>query len=32
MIVIGGIISAGIFLNPAIVAQPEHTSAFILTV
>jgi APA family basic amino acid/polyamine antiporter len=31
MIVIGGIIGAGIFLNPAIVAQRVHTSAFILT-
>jgi APA family basic amino acid/polyamine antiporter len=30
MIVIGGIIGAGIFLNPAIVAQRVHTSAFIL--
>ena len=32
MIVIGGIIGAGIFLNPAIVAQRVHTFAFILTV
>jgi APA family basic amino acid/polyamine antiporter len=32
MIVIGGIIGAGIFLNPAIVAQRVHTSAFILAV
>ena len=31
MVVIGGIIGAGIFLNPAIVAQRVHTSAFILT-
>lgn len=31
MLVIGGIIGAGIFLNPAIVAQRVHTSAFILT-
>ena len=31
MIVIGGIIGAGIFLNPAIVAQRVHTTAFILT-
>jgi len=31
MIVIGGIIGAGIFLNPAIVAQRVHSSAFILT-
>jgi APA family basic amino acid/polyamine antiporter len=31
MIVIGGIIGAGIFLNPAIVAQRVHTAAFILT-
>lgn len=31
MVVIGGIIGAGIFLNPAIVAQRAHTSAFILT-
>ena len=30
MIVIGGIIGAGIFLNPAIVAQRVHTTAFIL--
>ncbi|HMI55631.1 MAG TPA: amino acid permease [Gemmatimonadaceae bacterium] len=30
MIVIGGIIGAGIFLNPAIVAQRVHSSAFIL--
>jgi APA family basic amino acid/polyamine antiporter len=29
--VIGGIIGAGIFLNPAIVAQRVHSSAFILT-
>ena len=28
---IGGIIGAGIFLNPAIVAQRVHSSAFILT-
>ncbi|HUQ99480.1 MAG TPA: amino acid permease [Gemmatimonadaceae bacterium] len=32
MVVIGGIIGAGIFLNPAIVAQRVHSSAFILTV
>ncbi|HEX3532791.1 MAG TPA: amino acid permease [Gemmatimonadaceae bacterium] len=31
MVVIGGIIGAGIFLNPAIVAQRVHSSAFILT-
>jgi APA family basic amino acid/polyamine antiporter len=31
MVVIGGIIGAGIFLNPAIVAQRVHTTAFILT-
>jgi APA family basic amino acid/polyamine antiporter len=31
MVVVGGIIGAGIFLNPAIVAQRVHTSAFILT-
>jgi len=31
MVVIGGIIGAGIFLNPAIVAQRVHTAAFILT-
>jgi len=31
MVVIGGIIGAGIFLNPAIVAQRVHTSPFILT-
>jgi APA family basic amino acid/polyamine antiporter len=31
MVVIGGIIGAGIFLNPAIVAQRVHTSVFILT-
>jgi basic amino acid/polyamine antiporter, APA family len=31
MVVIGGIIGAGIFLNPAIVAQRVHTPAFILT-
>ena len=31
MIVVGGIIGAGIFLNPAIVAQRVHTTAFILT-
>ena len=30
MIVVGGIIGAGIFLNPAIVAQRVHTTAFIL--
>ena len=30
MVVIGGIIGAGIFLNPAIVAQRVHTTAFIL--
>jgi basic amino acid/polyamine antiporter, APA family len=30
MVVIGGIIGAGIFLNPAIVAQRVHTAAFIL--
>lgn len=30
MVVIGGIIGAGIFLNPAIVAQRVHSSAFIL--
>jgi APA family basic amino acid/polyamine antiporter len=30
MIVIGGIIGAGIFLNPAIVAQRVHTTTFIL--
>jgi basic amino acid/polyamine antiporter, APA family len=32
MVVIGGIIGAGIFLNPAIVAQRVHTAAFILVV
>src|SRR3954463_9385240 len=32
MIVVGGIIGAGIFLNPAIVAQRVHSTAFILTV
>jgi basic amino acid/polyamine antiporter, APA family len=32
MVVIGGIIGAGIFLNPSIVAQRVHTDAFILTV
>ena len=32
MVVIGGIIGAGIFLNPAIVAQRVHSSAFILAV
>src|SRR5690349_17224346 len=31
MVVVGGIIGAGIFLNPAIVAQRVHTTAFILT-
>ena len=31
MIVIGGIIGAGIFLNPAIVAQRVHSYAFILS-
>lgn len=31
MVVIGGIIGAGIFLNPAIVAQRVHSSAFVLT-
>ncbi|MDQ6690228.1 MAG: amino acid permease [Gemmatimonadota bacterium] len=31
MVVIGGIIGAGIFLNPSIVAQRVHSSAFILT-
>ena len=31
MVVIGGIIGAGIFLNPAIVAQRVHTAVFILT-
>jgi APA family basic amino acid/polyamine antiporter len=31
MVVIGGIIGAGIFLNPAIVAQRVHSSAFSLT-
>jgi len=31
MVVIGGIIGAGIFLNPAIVAQRVHSAAFILT-
>jgi len=31
MVVIGGIIGAGIFLNPAIVAQRVHSSAFILS-
>jgi APA family basic amino acid/polyamine antiporter len=31
MVVIGGIIGAGIFLHPAIVAQRVHSSAFILT-
>lgn len=31
MVVIGGIIGAGIFLNPAIVAQRVHSGAFILT-
>ena len=30
MVVIGGIIGAGIFLNPAIVAQRVHSTAFIL--
>ena len=30
MVVIGGIIGAGIFLNPAIVAQRVHTAPFIL--
>jgi APA family basic amino acid/polyamine antiporter len=30
MIVVGGIIGAGIFLNPAIVAQRVHTTPFIL--
>jgi APA family basic amino acid/polyamine antiporter len=30
MVVIGGIIGAGIFLNPAIVAERVHTAAFIL--
>src|SRR6185503_13776243 len=30
MLVVGGIIGAGIFLNPAIVAQRVHTTAFIL--
>jgi len=30
MVVVGGIIGAGIFLNPAIVAQRVHTTAFIL--
>jgi APA family basic amino acid/polyamine antiporter len=32
MVVVGGIIGAGIFLNPAIVAQRVHTTAFILAV
>jgi basic amino acid/polyamine antiporter, APA family len=32
MVVVGGIVGAGIFLNPAIVAQRVHTTAFILTV
>ncbi|HEV7839941.1 MAG TPA: amino acid permease, partial [Gemmatimonadaceae bacterium] len=32
MVVIGGIIGAGIFLNPSIVAQRVHSTAFILTV
>lgn len=31
MVVVGGIIGAGIFLNPAIVAQRVHSTAFILT-
>ena len=31
MVVIGGIIGAGIFHNPAIVAQRVHSAAFILT-
>ncbi len=31
MVVIGGIIGAGIFLNPAIVAQRVHTAPFLLT-
>jgi APA family basic amino acid/polyamine antiporter len=31
MVVVGGIIGAGIFLNPAIVAQRVHSAAFILT-
>lgn len=31
MVVIGGIIGAGIFLNPAIVAQRVHSATFILT-
>jgi APA family basic amino acid/polyamine antiporter len=31
MVVIGGIIGAGIFLNPAIVAQRVHTAGFVLT-
>ena len=30
MVVVGGIIGAGIFLNPAIVAQRVHTTPFIL--
>ncbi len=30
MVVVGGIIGAGIFLNPAIVAQRVHSTAFIL--
>ncbi len=30
MVVIGGIIGGGIFLNPAVVAQRVHTSTFIL--
>jgi APA family basic amino acid/polyamine antiporter len=30
MVVVGGIIGAGIFLNPAIVAQRVHTTSFIL--
>jgi len=30
MVVVGGIIGAGIFLNPAIVAQRVHTTTFIL--
>ena len=31
MLVVGGIIGAGIFLNPAIVAQRVHTTAFIIS-
>src|SRR4029078_11245846 len=31
MLVVGGIIGAGIFLNPAIVAQLFHTTAFIIS-